>query len=269
VRELGREAMGVVYLAVREADGKQMAVKTIQPTAAADPTAVQRFLREADILKQLDHPNIIAYRDSGESGGLLYFAMDYLAGMDAAALLKRDGPLAVGRAVGLLRQALDGLGYAHERGFVHRDVKPSNLLIAPDGGREVVRLADFGLARLYQASELSGLTMAGDVGGTPAYMPPEQVTAYRDACPASDQYSAAATLYTLLTGAFVHDFRGPELARKFLAILHEDAVPIRQRRADLPEGLAQAIHRALQRDPGKRWPDVHAFAEAIAPFSVP
>jgi serine/threonine-protein kinase len=259
--------MGVVYLAVRIADGKPAAVKTIQPAACDDPGAVQRFLREADILRQLDHPHIVTWREVGESAGLLWFAMDYIAGIDADALLQREGPLAVGRAVALLRQALDGLGHAHERGFVHRDVKPSNLLVAGEGGREVVRVADFGLARLYQASQLSGLTLAGDVGGTPAFMPPEQITAYRDACPASDQYSAAATLYTLLTGAHAHDFRGHDLAGKFLAILHEDAVPIRRRRPDLPEGLALVIHRALERDSARRWPDVRAFAAVLAPFA--
>jgi serine/threonine-protein kinase len=265
VRELGRGGMGVVYLAVRDADGQPAAVKTIRP-AGTDDAAVQRFLREADILRQLDHPHIVACHEVGESGGLLWFAMDYVAGDDAAALLRRAGPLAVGRAVALVRQALDGLAYAHERGFVHRDVKPSNLLVAGEEGQEVLRVADFGLARLYQASQLSGLTLAGDVGGTPAFMPPEQITAYRDASPASDQYSSAAALYNLLTGAHVHDFRGDDLAKKFLAILHEDAVPIRRRRADLPEGLAQAIHRALDRNPKRRWPHVRAFAEALAPF---
>ncbi len=266
VRELGRGGMGVVYLAVRNADEQRVALKTIQPASTDDAAAVQRFLRETEILRQLDHPHIIACRGAGEADGLLWFAMDYVDGMDAAALLRREGPLAVGRAVRLVRQALEGLAYAHDRGFVHRDVKPSNLLVGGEEEQEVVRLADFGLARLYQASQLSGLTLAGDVGGTPAYMPPEQITAYRDACPASDQYSAAATLYTLLTDAHVHDFRGDDLAKKFLAILHEDAVPIRRRRADLPEGLAWALHRALDRDPHRRWPHVRDFAEALAPF---
>jgi serine/threonine-protein kinase len=266
-RELGRGGMGVVHLALRVADGRPAAVKMIQPSAADDPAAVQRFLRETDILRQLDHPHIVAWREVGESAGLLWFAMDYVPGRDAETLLKREGPLAVGRAVALIRQALDGLGYAHDRGFVHRDVKPSNLLIAGAKGEEVLRLADFGLARLYQASQLSGLTLAGDVGGTPAFMPPEQITAYRDACPASDQYSAAATLYNLLTDAHVHDFGGKDMAKNFLAILHEDAVPLRSRRPDLPEELALVVHRALDRGPTRRWPDVRAFAAALAPFA--
>jgi serine/threonine-protein kinase len=265
VRELGQGGMGVVSLAVRAADGQPVAVKTIIPAVAGSAAQVERFLREAGILRELNHPNIVAFRDLGEAGGVFYFTMDYVRGCDAAGLLKRQGPLAVGRAVGLVCQALDGLAYAHARRFVHRDVKPSNLLVAEEGGHEVVKLADFGLARVYQASELSGLTMMGQIGGTVAFMPPEQVTDYRQARPPADQYSAAASLYNLLTGAFVHD-PAADLNGQLLKILEEDPVPIRSRRPDVPRGLAEVIHRALAREPGDRWPDVTALRRALQPF---
>jgi serine/threonine-protein kinase len=265
VRELGRGAMGVVSLAVREADGQPVALKTIIPVVAGSAAQVERFLREAGILRELNHPNIVAFRDLGEAGGAFYFAMDYVRGDDAARLLKQQGPFAVGRAVGLVCQALEGLAHAHARRFVHRDVKPSNLLVAEEGGREVVRLADFGLARVYQASHFSGLTMAGEIGGTVAFMPPEQITEYREARPPADQYSAAATLYNLLTGAFVYDLPA-ELKKQLRMILEEDPVPIRSRRKDVPKGLAEVIHRALAREPGDRWPDVTSLGQALQPF---
>src|SRR5262249_21223275 len=132
-----------------------------------------------------------------------------------------EGPLALPRAVAWVCQVLDALDYAHGRGFVHRDIKPANLLIARQEGGELVKVADFGLARTYEASRLSGLTRVGDTAGTPGFMPPEQITAYRQTGPAADQYAAAATLYTLLTDKYIHDFPAGSSAR-LLMIMHEE-----------------------------------------------
>jgi serine/threonine-protein kinase len=139
------------------------------------------------------------------------------------------------------------------------------VLVAEANGVEVVKLADFGLARVYQASQLSGLTLTGDVGGTPAFMPPEQITAYREAKPPADQYAAAATLYNLLTGEYAYDLpaRGP---LRYARILNEPPVPILSRRSDLPPGLAAVIHRAMQRDPARRFLGVAEFRKALDPF---
>jgi serine/threonine-protein kinase len=265
VRELGKGGRGVVYQALRQADGAVVALKTIVPARSGSATEVERFLREADILRQLDHPHIVAFREMGEVAGRLYFVMDYVPGTDAARLLQRDGPLPVGRAVGLACQLLEALAYAHGKGFVHRDVKPSNLLVTEADGREVSRLADFGLARVYQASKLSGLTLLGDVGGTPAYMAPEQITHYRESKPPVDQYAAAATLYTLLTGRHVYDDQG-SVQTRLLRILQDEPVPILQRRPDLPEALAGVVHRALARHVIERFPDVEAMRQALLPF---
>jgi serine/threonine-protein kinase len=268
VRPLGKGAMGVVYLAFREADASVVAVKTISPAASATPGQVARFLREANLLKELQHPNIVTFRDMGEANGQLYFAMDYVRGSDAGQHLKARGPLPVARAVRLLRQALKGVAHAHAQGIVHRDIKPSNLLLGQDEERQVVKVADFGLARLYQASQLSGLTMTGDIGGTPYYMPPEQITNYREARPPADQYAAAATLYHLLTGQHLFDYKGPGKVRHLLVmILDEEPVQIQARRHDIPDGLAAAIHRALAKDPAKRFADVDAFSAALLPYA--
>jgi serine/threonine-protein kinase len=257
--------MGVVYLALRRADGSRVAVKTIVPGAAPLPGAVDRFLREASILGQLDHPHIVRFHEMGVAGGLLFFAMDYVPGTDAAKLLKRAGRLGVRPAVRLVSQLLSALEYAHSMGFVHRDVKPANVLLEGQGKHKVVKVADFGLARVYEASQLSGLTLANDVGGTVGYLPPEQITGYRDVRPAADQYSAAATLYHLLTGRYVYDLPG-SVTEQLNRILNEDPVPIRTRVRDLPGGLARVVHRALAREPKERYPDVAAFRKALTPF---
>jgi serine/threonine-protein kinase len=126
-------------------------------------------------------------------------------------------------------------------------------------------VADFGLARLYQHSQLSGLTMSGDWGGTVAYMPPEQITNFREARPDADQYSTAATLYTLLTGKHLYDFP-PRIAEQLALILNDDPASIRSRRADVPSRLAHAIHQALAREPKDRFPNAGAMRNALLPF---
>lgn len=266
VRELGRGGMGVVYLARRTADGGEAALKMVHPAGNASRTQIARFLREASILGQLDHPNIVRFREMGEASGRPYFVMDYVPGANAGQLLKDQGPLPVKLAVRIVGQVLRGLEHAHERRFVHRDIKPANILIGAGDGKKVVKLADFGLARVYQASQLSGLTVSGDIGGTVSYLPPEQITNYRDVSPAADQYSAAATLYYLLTGKPVYDFATSPM-QPLVLILQEDPVPIQTRRPDLPDDLAETIHRALMREPRHRFADVAAFRAELLTFA--
>ncbi len=267
VRELGRGGMGVVYQAIRAADGGLVALKTIKPAVDPTPAEMDRFLREAHILSELDHPNIVAFHELGESSGLLYFVMDYVAGTDGAHLLKQHrGPLPIARAVDLVCQLLRALDYAHAKGFVHLDVKPSNMLVTQEGGRDVVRLSDFGLARIYLTSKMSGLSSNDGGGGTAPFMAPEQINDLRAAKPSADQYSAASTLYTFLTDQFIYDFPS-KLHAKIMKILLEDPVPIRDRRSDLPAGLAAVIHRALARDPQARYSNVRELRRALLPFA--
>lgn len=261
-RELGRGPLGAVFLANRLVDQTEVALKVIAPSVTGSPEQITMFLREARGLRDLEHPYIVSCRDLGESGGFLYFVMDYFPAPDAGEILRTEGPLALPRAIRLASQLLEALEFAHAKGFVHRDIKPSNLLVTrgPDG--EAAKLTDFGVARVYEASQLSGLTMTSDNGGTAAFMPPEQITNYRDVLPAADQYAVAATLYTLLTGKYVFDFP-TESHRRFSVILQQTPIPIQTRRPDIPDDVAAAIHKALSRNPANRFADVGAFRIAL------
>ena len=287
IRRLGRGGMGEVFLAGRAgspdgtaADGDAagtVAVKILRRQAAVGPTEIDRFLREARVLRELDHPRVVRYHGFGEEAGRVYLVMEYVPGTDAARLLADrlsagGGPLPVRTAVGIVRRTLEGLAHIHAAGFVHRDLKPDNILLGrvpsgPSGPGKIgsVKLADFGLARVYQASKMSGLTLHGQFGGSFGFLPPEQITDFRGATPAGDLYAASATLYRLLTGAFPHDFPD-HVAGRVLAILHEPVVPLRDRRPDLPADLAGVIHRGLERKPEDRWGSAGALGSALKPF---
>jgi serine/threonine-protein kinase len=262
IRELGRGGMGVVYQALRLSDRMPVAVKIIHPSKQSKKQQIERFIRESKILEQLDHPNIIQLHESYLGGETIFLAMELVNGPDTGKSLAENGPMKLQIAVRIVCQMLAGLAHAHDLGFVHRDIKPSNLLIH-HGDKKVTKLADFGLARVYQASQLSGVTMQGEIGGTPAYMPPEQITHFRDSKPTGDQYSAAATLYTLLTGKHIYDFPRRQSVDMLVHIATEDPIPLRERNRDLPEGLAEIIHHALNREAEDRFPDVREFRKAL------
>ncbi|MCI0701037.1 MAG: protein kinase [Planctomycetia bacterium] len=264
--EIGRGSMGVVYRASRDSDREPVAVKVIAPAAGVLQRDIDLFLREARIMAELDHRHIVRYLDSGESDGFLYLVMELVDGPDLRQRVKDRGPLDIRAGVRLTINILDGLTHAHAKGFVHRDVKPSNVLLDGPKKRRMAKLADFGLARAYDTCNLSGLTMQGEVGGTPAFMAPEQVTHYRDVKPAADQYSAAATLYYLLTGQFVRDFVSDTNAQ-LVQIIIDSAAPIRAHRPEISDNLAEVIHKALAREPEDRYPDVPAFRNALRQFA--
>lgn len=267
VDELGRGAMGVVYRAIRNADQSVVAVKTVLPVVRGIPRDYEMFLREAEILKSLNHPHIVRFLEMGTTGALLFFAMEYVPGTDASKLVPATGAsLPVPRIVNIIDQLLSALEEVHVRGFVHRDIKPSNLMVQTmPSGDDFARLADFGLARAYQSSRLSGLTVTGGFGGTMAFMAPEQMTDFRHAKPHVDQYSVAASLYYMLTRRCV--YRLPKtVARQILMLQQEPFIPITEYRSDLPPGLVEAIHRGLAREPGDRFPSVSEFRAALRPF---
>jgi serine/threonine-protein kinase len=263
-RELGRGGMGVVYEAVRQADGHPVALKAVLPAVAPSVQALLRFQREMAILERLTHPHIVQFLATGESGGVLFFVMEFVPGRSVSQAVKEDGPMAPGRVVDLGCQLLEALAHAHLQGFIHRDVKPGNLLLTEEEGREVVKLADFGLGRTYQASMMSGLTISGMPGGTPGFMPPEQVFDFRSARPPADQYAAAATLYYMLTGQMVYE-TARTMADLLARVASEEPLPLRSPSGGpaIPGGLGPMLCRALQREPGRRWPDVLAFRDAL------
>ena len=262
VRELGNGAMGVVHLAVHEKYGRQVAIKSLLPAIPPTRTILGRFVRESAILRELNHPKIVAFSEAGSSGPLLYFIMEYVPGVSAEVILKQQGPLPPARLLAWAGQFLDALAYAHGEGYVHRDVKPSNLLVVGPVGSEVVKLSDFGLARAYEESSMSGLTLANAFAGTPGFMPPEQVLHFRTVQPAADQYAAAATLFQLLTGRrlYEHFTSQQELLAR---ILNEDPLPLRPDAPPLPEPFGAVIRRALSRDPKQRFSDMRAMMAAL------
>ena len=266
VRELGRGGMGVVYLAIREADGSVVALKTITPAVLGSRTQSERFLREARILSQLSHPRIVTFLEMGEESGMFYFAMDYVRGFDLDQV-QRDlrGPLPIRRAVDLTCQILEALEYAHDRGCVHRDIKPANVLVEAKYGRDEVKLTDFGLARIYQTLPMSGLTLKGDFGGTMAFIAPEQISDFRAAKPPVDQYALGATLYRLLTDRYIFDLPG-RIELQLLMVLQDEPISIRERRPEVPEALADVVHRALAKDPGLRFDGVREMRAALSQF---
>jgi serine/threonine protein kinase len=240
-RVLGRGGMGAVHLATRRSDGAAVAVKLMLPHVVVDPAAREAFLREIEVTRSLRHPRIVELYDFGYEGEGFFFAMEYCPGGSALTLLReRGGRLDLETGLRLARDVLGGLAFAHDGGFVHRDVKPDNLLLAADGS---ARVTDFGLAKSFEQAGFSGMTATGTVAGTPYFMPREQLTSFRQLRPASDVWSLGATLYYLLTGRHVRQF---ETGKDPIAvILRGGIVPIRDRDHALPEALARVIDRAI------------------------
>jgi len=198
VRELGRGGMGVIYLAEHRGLEKLVALKVISPAVLDNPDALARFHAEVKAAGKLDHQNIARAHDADQAGDLHFIVMEYVEGLSLAQVVERKGPLPVAHACHYARQAALGLQHASEKGMVHRDVKPQNLMLAPKG---VVKVLDFGLARLRSERQGAvGLTQADAFMGTPEYVAPEQATDARTADTRADIYSLGCTLYALLTG---------------------------------------------------------------------
>lgn len=261
-RELGRGGMGVVYLVRKARDGSQSAMKMVRPTGAVSSLHIKKFLDEVRKLSDLDYPGLVRLREAGQAGSLLYFLSDYVPGVDAGSLVKTTGPLAIARAIKFACQILKALEQTHARGGVHRDIKPANLLIEEQNGIDKIQVADFGLARVYSSSQLSGLTITANLAQSAAFMPPELLTNYQDAQPAMDQYAVAATLYYLLTAQYIFNFP-QENYRQFSILLRQQPIPILERRPDLPAAIASAIHKALARNPSQRFDSVGQFRQAL------
>lgn len=266
LRELGRGAMGVVYLAQHNATARKVALKLIAPETAATRSAVDRFLREMSVVSQLKHPNIVQFYEQGTSRGQFWFAMEFVEGMNLEALAQLDpGRYPIPQACRMASQVLKGLEHAHARGFVHRDIKPENILIGKSAGGLVSKISDFGLAKSFRSIGLSGLTFSGEMRGTIPFMPPEQMLDFKKVLPSGDLYATAATLYFLITGKYIYDEiqEGGDLIRM---LLEEPPVPIRDRRSDIPPTLAAVFKKCLARDPEDRYPNATEMRRALRPF---
>ena len=246
-KELGKGAMGVVYLGKDPKIGREVAIKTLAVAQEFQPEELsevrERFFREAQTAGRLSHPNIVTIYDAGEEHDYCYIAMELLRGESLARYTKAGQLLPVEKTVSIIARAADALGYAHREGVVHRDVKPANLMYEPSS--DTLKVTDFGIARLTAASK----TKTGMVLGTPSYMSPEQLAGKRiDG--RSDLFSLAVTLYQMLSGRLPFD--GDSMAQLMFRIANEPPASIGSF-AKLPAGLAGFLERALAKNPEERF----------------
>jgi eukaryotic-like serine/threonine-protein kinase len=249
--ELGRGGMGAVYLARHRETGRLVALKLMLPRVAANEMARARFLREVELTRRLRHPNIAALFDDGFADGAFFFTSEYCEGGSLDKLLQiRGGTLPADEAVRYALDVLEGLEYAHDANIVHRDLSPSNILLAeqrgyrgPDGARYVAKVGDFGLGKAFDQAGLSGLTRTGAKAGKPWYVARQQVVNFKNVPKSVDLWALAASLYKCLTGAYVRDFPGD--VDQWQVILYSPPVPIRERDPNVPRALAEVIDTAL------------------------
>jgi serine/threonine protein kinase len=262
---IGAGGMGSVYLCEDRGRGTRAALKVLAAARALDPTALERFQREARAVARLDHPNVVHAFEVGQDQGLHYLALEYVDGATLQDIVGRGGPLAPEVAANYLAQAALGLQHAHEHGLVHRDIKPANLVVSRNG---VLKVLDLGLARFADCED-DGLTRESNVGliGTADYLAPEQAVDSHDVDIRADLYSLGATFYFCLTGT--PPFPGGSAAQKLLRHMHRDPDPVRSRRPAVPEGLASLIERLLAKNPADRYATPGDVAAAAATFIAP
>src|SRR5439155_2950945 len=240
---LGAGGMGVVYRAEHRLMERPVALKVIHRDLLRDPDAVERFRREVRAAARLAHPNIVTAHDAEQAGDLHFLVMEYVDGVSLARLVEKKGPLPVVYACHYVRQAALGLQHAHERGLVHRDIKPPNLMITGDGS--MVKILDMGLARL-TASDLqshSQMTQQGVFMGTPDFVAPEQAVDARQADIRSDIYSLGCTFYFLLTGQL--PFPSETVVEKIDKHRWSMPTPVEQVRADIPEVVSHILQKMM------------------------
>ena len=253
VGELGRGATGIVYRAVDDTLGREVALKALNP-AVAEPEVLRRFRAEASVLARLNHPGIATIYELFRAEGELFMVMELVHGETLEHLSRRLGPLPPDRAAYLVDRILFALDHAHRAGIVHRDVKPANLMVTSIGG---VKIMDFGVARARGAQHL---TLDGYLVGTPAYMAPEQVLGH-GVDHRADLYSVGVVLYRLLTGEL--PFTADTPVGMLQQQISESPTPLRARRAGLPEWCEAVVERALAKSPQHRFHDAGAFRDAL------
>ncbi|HRI55937.1 MAG TPA: serine/threonine-protein kinase, partial [Anaerolineae bacterium] len=250
--ELGRGGMGIVYRAHDTMLHRTVAVKVLTPQLAADPTFVERFRHEAIAAANLRHPHIATVYDVGQDlvqgDTVHYLVMEFIEGQTLDRVLQRQGqPFSLQQTDQIISQVAQALHYAHQRGMIHRDVKPANIMLGQDGH---VTLMDFGLVR---AGDLSQLTQTGTALGTPAYMAPEQIMG-AEVDQRADIYALGVVIYELLTGDV--PFRRTTPLATIHAQVYDPPPPLRERRPELSPAVESVVLRALAKNPGGRYRDV-------------
>jgi len=256
-REIGRGGMSVVYRGRDVRLDRDVAVKVLRPELTV-ALGADRFLREIQIAARLQHPHILPLYESGEADGLFYYVMPFVAGESLRARLQEHGPLSVAEAVRIAGEIGGALTYAHEQGFIHRDVKPENILLS--SGLAVV--ADFGIAQALVHAGVAPLTDSGVVVGTPGYMSPEQSAGHTKLDPRTDVYSLGCVVYEMLAGE--PPFTGPTAQAVLARHIHERPPSIHVIRPSIPSTIEQTINRALAKAPADRFASAVEFGAALA-----
>ena len=265
VKLLGRGGMGCVMLGREQRTGRAVAIKTLLPEFAVSDKAMRRFLREIDVAAALKHKHIVEFIDRGTHNGVVYLVTEFVDGADASKLAENHGGrLSYNDGIAIISQSLDALSFAHAQGYIHRDFKDQNILVSGRSPNLVAKLTDFGLAKSFTHSGMSGVTMAGEMAGTLAYMPPEQLRNFRDVKPQSDIYAVGMTSYSLLTGCLALDLgKHCSVNDTIRAIFEQPTVPLHQRASHIPKPVCEIIDRALAKDPAQRWQSAGAMRNAL------
>jgi WD40 repeat protein/serine/threonine protein kinase len=279
VRELGGGGMGVVYLAHNRMMGRDEVLKVIGWHIAGSPGVLDRFLREIRAVAGLRHPNIVKAYSAFRSGERLIFCMEYVEGLDLARMVKAQGPMSINHACYFVYQAALGLQHAHEKGMVHRDIKPGNLMLSQKGDRAVVKVLDFGLTKASRENkvfdsglahensehdEAGDLTVEGQMLGTPDFIAPEQILDAQKADIRADIYSLGCTLYYLLSGR--PPFQATTLYEVLRAHHSMEARLLNFVRDEVPAELAALVAKMMAKDPDRRFQTPAEVAEALEPF---
>jgi eukaryotic-like serine/threonine-protein kinase len=268
---LGFGGMGVVVSAFRGDLEQRVAVKFLSHAAAERPDAAERFRREARAAAKIRSEHVARVLDVGTlDTGLPFMVMEFLEGNDLAEELQRHVCLPIEDAVEYILQAIEALAEAHAGGVVHRDLKPSNLFLAQraDGSRRI-KVLDFGISKALSGSSVEdmSLTKTAALIGSPLYMAPEQMRSAKDVDTRADIWSLGAMLYEMLSGQL--PYTGESVPQVCAALLHDDPIPLRQHRPEVPEGLELVVLRCLAKDRAQRFPSVFELGRALLPYAMP
>lgn len=250
LRKLGEGGMGAVYLAEDLRHSRRVAIKVLPKRLADEREYLERFRRESEAARALDHPNIVRAFETGEERGFHYYVMEFCQGVSLRSRLEREKVLDPMESTRIVAQVAEGLGHAHAKGILHRDVKPDNVMLTPDG---VAKILDLGLAKNLMTPDSNFRTMTGVAIGTPHYLSPEQARGQKEIDGRADIYSLGATFYTLVTG--VTPFQGGTIFEIIQKHLTEPLADPRDRRPSIPEGVVHVIRRMMAKSPDDRYRD--------------